>query len=123
MKEYLNIGMNYIKGFNQAEMIGMIVVFATLLYVLYNKNKYRELFANAVILAETTFNHKDNQAKLDFAVKFVNDKMINLPTPAKLVLKHLVTKKHLVDIIEKTVQKFSDVFGTGKKVDVIGNEE
>lgn len=92
-------------------------------YMVYNRKKYNQVFDNAVVYAETSFNYGDNLKKLDGAVAFVIERTSNLPFIARVVIRRLLSRKRMVDIIETTLQKFSNVFGTGRKVDIKGNED
>ena len=82
-------------------------------YMVYNRKKYVQIFDNAVVYAETSFNYGDNLKKLDGAVTFI----------ARVIIRKFLSRKRMVDIIETTLQKFSNVFGTGRKIDIKGNEE
>ena len=91
--------------------------------MVYNRKKYVQIFDNAVVYAETSFNYGDNLKKLDGAVTFIIERTNSLPFIARVVIRKFLSRKRMVDIIEKTLQKFSNVFGTGRKVDIKGNEE
>jgi len=82
-----------------------------------------QIFDNAVVYAETSFNYGDNLKKLDGAVTFIIERTNSLPFIARVIIRKFLSRKRMVDIIEKTLQKFSNVFGTGRKVDIKGNEE
>ena len=83
----------------------------------------RKIFDNAVVYAETSFNYGDNLKKLDGAVTFIIERTNSLPFIARVIIRKFLSRKRMVDIIETTLQKFSNVFGTGRKVDIKGNEE
>ena len=92
-------------------------------YMIYNRKKYVQIFDNAVVYAETSFNYGDNLKKLDGAVTFIIERTNSLPFIARVIIRKFLSRKKMVDIIETTLQKFSNVFGTGRKVDIKGNEE
>ena len=92
-------------------------------YMLYNRKKYVQIFDNAVVYAETSFNYGDNLKKLDGAVTFIIERTNSLPFIARVIIRKFLSRKRMVDIIETTLQKFSNVFGTGRKIDIKGNEE
>ena len=92
-------------------------------YMVYNRKKYVQIFDNAVVYAETSFNYGDNLKKLDGAVAFVIERTSNLPFIARVIIRKFLSRKRMVDVIETTLQKFSNVFGTGRKIDIKGNEE
>lgn len=122
MKEILNNIYAYLGHFTMEEWLWMLGVLIGILYILYNRKKYVELFDNSVVMAETSFNYGDNLKKLEAAIAFVLARTAKLPFLARLVIAKFISKKRMVDLIEKSLQKFSDVFGSGRKVDIKGNE-
>lgn len=92
-------------------------------YMIYNRKKYVQIFDNAVVYAETSFNYGDNLKKLDGAVNFIIERTNTVPFFARIMIRRFLSRKRMVDIIETTLQKFSNVFGTGRKIDIKGNEE
>lgn len=122
MKEILNNIYTYFGNFTMEEWVWMLGVLVGILYILYNRKKYVELFDNSVVMAETSFNYGDNLKKLEAAIKFVRERTANLPFIARFIIIKFISKKRMVDLIEKSLQKFSDVFGTGRKIDIKGNE-
>ncbi|WP_339010349.1 hypothetical protein [Fusobacterium animalis] len=92
-------------------------------YMVYNRKKYVQIFDNAVVYAETSFNYGDNLKKLNAAVNFIIERTNNLPFIARVVIRRFLSRKRMIDIIEITLQKFSNIFGTGRKIDIKGNEE
>ena len=92
-------------------------------YMVYNRKKYVQIFDNAVVYAETSFNYGDNLKKLDGAVTFIIERTNTLPFIARFIIRRFLSRKRMVDIIETTLQKFSNIFGTGRKVDIKGNEK
>lgn len=120
--EFLNTFICYLSNFSMEEWLWMIFSVGIVLYLVYNKKKYTEIFDNAVVMAETSFNYGDNLKKLEAAIAFVLARTAKLPFLARLVIAKFISKKRMVDLIEKSLQKFSDVFGSGRKVDIKGNE-
>lgn len=123
MQNLINKGITYFGRFTQEQWIWMTVAGAILIYVLYNRKKYIGLFDNAVIMAETSFKYGENKRKLNAAVKFVEVRTETLPIPAKLLIRHFLSRKRIIYTIEKTLQKFSDTFGSGRKIDIDEEEE
>lgn len=122
MKNLLNKAMEYLGQFTQEQwawLAGAVIIVG---YIFYNRKKYVELFDNAVVASETTLNQEGSQQKMDTAVAFVYKRIDTLPLPARIVLKKFITKERIVTLLEKSLQKFSNVFGSGKKVDIKGNE-
>ena len=101
----------------------MLLATVIVAYMVYNRKKYVQIFDNAVVYAETSFNYGDNLRKLDGAVTFIIERTNSLPFIARVIIRRFLSRKRMIDIIETTLQKFSDVFGTGRKVDIKGNEE
>ena len=81
------------------------------------------MFRQSVIFAEESFNHGENRKKLEAAINFVLFRISSLPWIARIVITKFISRKRMIDIIEKTLQKFSDVFANGYKIDIKGNEE
>ena len=101
----------------------MLLATVIVAYMVYNRKKYVQIFDNAVVYAETSFNYGDNLKKLDGAVTFIIERTNTLPFIARFIIRRFLSRKRMVDIIETTLQKFSNIFGSGRKVDIKGNEE
>lgn len=110
-------------SFTWEQWIWIAVATVIVAYMVYNRKKYVQIFDNAVVYAETSFNYGDNLKKLDGAVTFIIERTKNLPFIARVVIRRFLSRKRMIDIIETTLQKFSNVFGTGRKIDIKGNEE
>ncbi|WP_339009615.1 hypothetical protein [Fusobacterium animalis] len=113
----------FLTGITLEQWGWMLLATVIVAYMIYNRKKYMQTFDNAVVYAETSFNYGDNLKKLDGAVAFVIERTSNLPFIARVIIRRFLSRKRMVDIIETTLQKFSNVFGTGRKVDIKGNEE
>lgn len=113
----------FLTGITLEQWGWMLLATVIVAYMIYNRKKYVQTFDNAVVYAETSFNYGDNLKKLDGAVAFVIERTSNLPFIARVIIRKFLSRKRMVDIIETTLQKFSNVFGTGRKVDIKGNEE
>ncbi|KDE74793.1 hypothetical protein FUSO7_01110 [Fusobacterium necrophorum BFTR-2] len=122
MMNIINQIMVYFGSFNQEQWLWMLLAVGIVAYIVYNRKKYVQLFDNAVVMAETSFNHGDNAAKLEAAIRFVVERTSTLPFFARFIIRTFINKKRMVDIIEKSLQKFSEIFGSGRKVDIKGNE-
>lgn len=120
---FLNTFISYLSNFTMEEWLWMLFSLGIVLYLLYNKKKYTEIFDNAVVMAETSFNHGDNKKKLDAAIRFILARTTRLPFLARLIIAKFISEKRMIDLIEKSLQKFSDIFGSGRKIDIKGNEE
>lgn len=123
MKGLINEVVVYLGGFSQEDWLWMGLAGFILAYIFYNRKQYKNLFDLAVIASEESFNHGDNKKKLDAAIKYINLRTDKLPYLAKMVIRKFLSRKRMITIIEKTLQKFSDTFGNARKIDIEGNEE
>lgn len=108
----------YLKGFSQEQWLWIALAGVILGYVVYNRKQYVNLFDAAVIASEESFKHGDNKKKLNAALKFVEYRTDKLPYPVRILLRKFFSRKKIEKAIEKALQKFSDVFGTGRKIDI-----
>ena len=118
MKEVLNQAIGYLKGFSQEQWLWIALAGVILAYIVYNRKQYVNLFDAAVIASEESFKHGDNKRKLNAALKFVEYRTDKLPYPVKILIRKFFSRKKIKKVIEKTLQKFSDTFGTGRKIDI-----
>ncbi|ATV69448.1 hypothetical protein [Fusobacterium pseudoperiodonticum] len=108
----------YLKGFSQEQWLWIALAGVILGYIVYNRKQYVNLFDAAVIASEESFKHGDNKKKLNAALKFVEYRTDKLPYPVRILLRKFFSRKKIEKAIEKALQKFSDVFGTGRKIDI-----
>ena len=113
----------FLTGFTWEQWGWMLLATVIVAYMVYNRKKYVQIFDNSVVYAETSFNYGDNLKKLDGAVTFIIERTNTLPFIARVIIRKFLSRKRMIDIIETTLQKFSNVFGTGRKIDIKGNEE
>ena len=123
MKDLINQVVGYLAGFNVEQWIWIAVAGLILVYLIYNRKQYVNVFKQSVIFAEESFNHGENRKKLEAAVNFILFRTSSLPWVARIIIIKFISRKRMIDIIEKTLQKFSDIFANGYKVDIKGNEE
>lgn len=123
MKGLINELVMRLGGFSQEDWLWMGLAGFILAYIFYSRKQYKNLFDLAVIASEESFNHGDNKRKLDAAVRFINLRTDKLPFLAKTVIRKFLSRKRMITVIEKTLQKFSDTFGNARKIDIEGNEE
>ncbi|BET14763.1 hypothetical protein [Fusobacterium vincentii] len=123
MKVLINQVVGYLVGFNTEQWIWIAVAGLILVYLIYNRKQYVNVFRQSVIFAEESFNHGENGKKLEAAVNFILFRTSSLPWVARIIIIKFISRKRMIDIIEKTLQKFSDIFANGYKVDIKGNEE
>ena len=108
----------YLKGFSQEQWLLIALAGVILGYIVYNRKQYVNLFDAAVIASEESFKHGDNKKKLNAALKFVEYRTDKLPYPVRILLRKFFSREKIKKVIEKALQKFSDVFGTGRKIDI-----
>ncbi len=123
MKDLINQVVGYLAGFNTEQWIWIAVAGLILVYLIYNRKQYVNVFRQSVIFAEESFNHGENGKKLEAAVNFILFRTSSLPWVARIIIIKFISRKRMIDIIEKTLQKFSDIFAAGYKVDIKGNED
>ena len=108
----------YLKGFNQEQWLWIVLAGGILGYIIYNRKQYINLFDAAVIASEESFKYGENKKKLKAALKFVEYRTDKLPYPVRILLRKFFSRKTIERVIEKALQKFSDTFGTGRKIDI-----
>lgn len=115
----------YLKGFSQEQWLWIALAGVILGYIVYNRKQYVNLFDAAVIASEESFKHGDNKKKLNAALKFVEYRTDKLPYPVRILIRKFFSRERIKKAIEKALQKFSDTFGTGRKIDIDekGNDE
>ena len=123
MKDFINQTVRYLASFSMEQWLWIAVAGAILVYLIYNRKQYVNLFRQSVIFAEESFNHGENGKKLEAAVNFILFRTSSLPWVARIIIIKFISRKRMIDIIEKTLQKFSDIFANGYKVDIKGNED
>ena len=111
----------YLKGFSQEQWLWIALAGVILGYIVYNRKQYVNLFDAAVIASEESFKHGDNKKKLNAALKFVEYRTDKLPYPVRKLIRKFFSRERIKKAIEKALQKFSDTFGTGRKIDIEEN--
>ncbi|WP_339007545.1 hypothetical protein [Fusobacterium animalis] len=123
MKDLINQAIVYLANFSVEQWIWLAVAGLILIYIFYNRKQYVNLFRQAVIVSEESFNSGEGRKKLEAAVNFILYRTSSLPWIARIVIIRFISKKRMIDIIEKTLQKFSDIFANSYKIDIKGNEK
>ena len=115
----------YLKGVSQEQWLWIALAGVILGYIVYNRKQYVNLFDAAVIASEESFKHGDNKKKLNAALNFVEYRTDKLPYPVRILIRKFFSRERIKKAIEKALQKFSDTFGTGRKIDIEenGNDE
>ena len=123
MKDFINQVVGYLACFCVEQWLWLAVAGIILVYLIYNRKQYVNLFRQSVIFAEESFNHGENGKKLEAAVNFILFRTSSLPWVARIIIIKFISRKRMIDIIENTLQKFSNIFANGYKIDIKGNEE
>ena len=103
-------------------VIGALIVI--LVYYLLGKGSKPliRLVDEAVVSAENSFNSGEGKQKLEFAFNFIEKNLNFLPWYVKSFALLFLTRKRIIDLIEMSLNRLSIAFGSGKKVDIKGNE-
>ena len=123
MKDLINKAIGYLASFSTEQWVWIAVAGVILIYIVYNRKQYVNLFRQAVIVSEESFNSGEGRKKLEAAINFILYRTSSLPWIARIVIIKFISKKRMIDIIEITLQKFSDIFANSYKIDIKGNEE
>ena len=99
----------------------LIVIFVYYLLGKGSKPLIR-LVDESVVLAENSFNSGEGKQKLEFAFNFIEKNLNFLPWYVKSFALLFLTRKRIIDLIEMSLNRLSIAFGSGKKVDIKGNE-
>ena len=99
----------------------LIVIFVYYLLGKGSKPLIR-LVDEAVVSAENSFNSGEGKQKLEFAFNFIEKNLNCLPWYVKSFALLFLTRKRIIDLIEMSLNRLSIAFGSGKKVDIKGNE-
>lgn len=103
-------------------VIGALIVFILMFIFEKGKAPFVRLIDRAVVEAEYSFNSGEGKKKLEFALDYIDKNLKTLPIPLSFIVSFLLTKKNVIDSIEKSLNKLSIAFGTGRSVDIKGNE-
>ena len=77
----------FLTGFTLEQWCWMALAAGIVAYMVYNRKKYVQIFDNAVVYAETSFNYGDNLKKLDGAVTFIIERTNSLPFIARVIIR------------------------------------
>lgn len=96
--------------------IGIIlsVLLILILIIMICKKQY-SLFIEAILQAEITLNSENGQKKIEYAVAYIKNKL-------PFFLKPIMTKKLIVIILEKLMNKGLKYMDSKETVDIKGNE-
>lgn len=113
----------YIANMPKEAWIGIALALAFIIVVVISKKKYADTVEKAIRLSEQSFNSGEGQKKLAAAIQYIQNAITLMPWYVRLVVVPVINKKSIIDAIERTLQRISNTFGKGSKVDIKGNED
>ncbi|ALF24714.1 hypothetical protein [Fusobacterium nucleatum] len=114
---------NYIGSITKQGWIGIALALGFIIVIVISKKKYADTVEKAIRLSEQSFNSGEGQKKLVAAIAYIQNAITLMPWYVRLVIVPVISKKSIIDAIERTLQRISNTFGKGSKVDIKGNEE
>ena len=114
---------NYIGSITKQGWIGIALALVFIIVIIISKKKYADTVEKAIRLSEDSFNSGEGQKKLAAAIAYIQNAITLMPWYVRLVIVPVINKKSIINAIEKTLQRISDTFGKGSKVDIKGNED
>ena len=113
----------YIANMTKEVWVGIALALVFIIVVVISKKKYADTVEKAIRLSEQSFNSGEGQKKLAAAIQYIQNAITLMPWYVRLVIVPVINKKSIIDAIERTLQRISNTFGKGSKVDIKGNEE
>lgn len=114
---------NYIGSMTKQGWVGLALALGFIVIVVFSKKKYADTVEKAIRISEESFNSGEGQKKLAAAIAYIQNAITLMPWYVRLVIVPVINKKSIINAIERTLQRISDTFGKGSKVDIKGNEE
>ena len=71
MKDLINQAIGYLASFSVEQWIWLALAGLILIYIFYNRKQYVNLFKQAVIVSEESFNSGEGRKKLEAAINFI----------------------------------------------------
>ena len=113
----------YIANMTKEVWVGIALALVFIIVVVISKKKYADTVEKAIRLSEQSFNSGEGQKKLAAAIQYIQNAITLMPWYVRLVIVPVINKKSIIDAIERTLQRISNTFGKGSKVDIKGNED
>ncbi len=113
----------YIANMTKEAWCGIVLALVFIIVVVISKKKYADTVEKAIRLSEQSFNSGEGQKKLAAAIAYIQNAITLMPWYVRLVIVPVINKKNIINAIERTLQKISNKFGKGSKVDIKGNED
>ena len=113
----------YIANMTKEAWCGIVLALVFIIVVVISKKKYAYTVEKAIRLSEQSFNSGEGKKKLAAAIAYIQNAITLMPWYVRLVIVSVINKKNIINAIERTLQKISNTFGKGSKVDIKGNED
>ena len=113
----------YIANMTKEAWCSIVLALVFIIVVVISKKKYADTVEKAIRLSEQSFNSGEGQKKLAAAIAYIQNAITLMPWYVRLVIVPVINKKNIINAIERTLQKISNKFGKGSKVDIKGNED
>ena len=123
MENLIEVVKFYIASMTKEAWVGIVLALGFIVVVIISKKRYADIVEKAIRLSEQSFNSGEGQKKLAAAIAYIQNAITLMPWYVRLVIVPVINKKSIIDAIERTLQRISNTFGKGSKVDIKGNEE
>lgn len=123
MENLIEVVKFYIASMTKEAWVGIVLALGFIVVVIISKKRYADTVEKAIRLSEQSFNSGEGQKKLAAAIAYIQNAITLMPWYVRLVIVPVINKKSIINAIEKTLQRISDTFGKGSKVDIKGNED
>ena len=123
MENLIEVVKFYIASMTKEAWVGIVLALGFIVVVIISKKRYADIVEKAIRLSEQSFNSGEGQKKLAAAIAYIQNAITLMPWYVRLVVVPVINKKSIIDAIERTLQRISNTFGKGSKVDIKGNEK
>lgn len=127
LQQYVDLALNFMKTNSPVSYVVLAIVIIFILNIFVKKipapAQLTKLVDQAVVAAEYSFNSGEGKKKLEFAKKWMKDNFTVLPWYIRILANSYLDEKRLIDLIEASLNRLSVAFGSGRVIDIIGNEE
>lgn len=127
LQQYVDLALNFMKTNSPVSYVVLAIVIIFILNIFVKKipapAQLTKLVDQAVVAAEYSFNSGEGKQKLEFAKKWMKDNFTILPWYIRILANSYLDEKRLIDLIEASLNRLSVAFGSGRVIDIIGNEE
>ena len=127
LQQYVDLALNFMKTNSPVSYVVLAIVIIFILNIFVKKipapAQLVKLVDQAVVAAEYSFNSGEGKQKLEFAKKWMKDNFTVLPWYIRILANSYLDEKRLIDLIETSLNRLSVAFGSGRVIDLVGNEE